>query len=62
MGERQNHEGKALMGHGMSGMFGSASTGAPAAAPAEGTDHQELPEQRSYRSQHPASVVNSPSI
>lgn len=43
MGERQNHKGKALMGHGMGDVWLLASTGAPAAAPVEGTNHQELP-------------------
>lgn len=48
MGERQNHKGKALMGHRMRGMHGSASTGA--------AGYQELPS-RAEVLQEPTSCI-----
>lgn len=54
MGERQNHKGKAVIGHGTSGMFGSL----PAQELLQQLQRKApvtrnfLPEQRSYRSQH----------
>lgn len=61
MGERLSHKGNALMGHGIRGMYGSL----PAQELLQQLQQKApvtrnfLPEQRSYGSQHPASMVTS---